>query len=290
MSRRLKPDLPKVQYHITTRTAQQVFWMDDKTKKMFDWFLAFFAKVYYVKIIAKNLISNHYHIVLEMYKPDFDLEDIRRRHQLAQSRLKHPRPFNEDMAEYYYRRYTDLSMLMWDFNNATAKAFNKAHGTKGHFWGARFKAEVIEDGLYLMNAIAYVELNAVRAGIVANPVDWPFCTAGQIFRAVQEGKTPYIEPSGFLAHLDAADRPAAYLAWMEDLTKRHHDPEYRNQPAPMSLRQLVGDIDPSATMDHIEERRTCKRGRAVYGSPSFVEKILGKKAVGPRSRDGPKKA
>ena len=41
----------------------------------------------------------------------------------------------------------------------------------GYFWGDRSKSLIVEEGLTLINCLAYIDLNAVRAGIVEKPED-----------------------------------------------------------------------------------------------------------------------
>ena len=134
--RRLKPKQETTYYHVMTRTAQQKFWLEEsEIKDLFIDFIDFYADVYCVEILVHNCLSNHYHLVLKMSRPAFDLEDIAKRYQRAQTRLASPRPFQEPMAKHFYNRYTDLSMFMWEINSRMARTYNKKMHTKGHLWG-----------------------------------------------------------------------------------------------------------------------------------------------------------
>ncbi|HID96607.1 MAG TPA: hypothetical protein EYP57_00190 [Thermodesulfobacteriaceae bacterium] len=42
---------------------------------------------------------------------------------------------------------------------------NKKYGRKGFFWVDRFKSVIVEDGNTLVNCLAYVDLNPVRASL-----------------------------------------------------------------------------------------------------------------------------
>ncbi len=48
----------------------------------------------------------------------------------------------------------------------------------GFFWGDRFKSLWVEDGDTLINLLAYVDLNFVRAGIVDRPAHYRWCSLG----------------------------------------------------------------------------------------------------------------
>ena len=66
---------------------------------------------------------------------------------------------------------------MANVNGFYAKWFNRRFGRRGHLWGDRFKnpellgLEAVQDG------ILYVELNAVRAGMVKRPEQWKWGSA-----------------------------------------------------------------------------------------------------------------
>lgn len=56
----------------------------------------------------------------------------------------------------------------------TAQAFNRRKGRKGAFWEDRYHATAVDTDTYLARCMAYIDLNAVRAGIVKHPRDWQY--------------------------------------------------------------------------------------------------------------------
>ncbi|MBI2385389.1 MAG: transposase [Elusimicrobia bacterium] len=52
--------------------------------------------------------------------------------------------------------------------------FNARHQRTGHLFQARHKAHLCLDEAYLYRLIRYIHLNPVRAGLVADPCDWPW--------------------------------------------------------------------------------------------------------------------
>jgi putative transposase len=52
------------------------------------------------------------------------------------------------------------------------------HGRRGFFWGDRFKSLIVENGDTLINCLAYIDLNPVRAGICEVPEDYRWCSLG----------------------------------------------------------------------------------------------------------------
>ena len=56
------------------------------------------------------------------------------------------------------------------------RRINFREGWRGHLWQARF-ASYVMDERYLLAAARYVELNPVRAGLVADPAAYPWSSA-----------------------------------------------------------------------------------------------------------------
>jgi putative transposase len=56
------------------------------------------------------------------------------------------------------------------------QAVNARERWTGHLWQGRF-GSVVMDQAHLMRAARYIELNPVRAGLVAAPDDWPWSSA-----------------------------------------------------------------------------------------------------------------
>jgi len=56
-----------------------------------------------------------------------------------------------------------------------AQEFNKRNGRINAFWGDRYHATAVEPGPHLLRCLAYIDLNMVRAGVVAQPGDWREC-------------------------------------------------------------------------------------------------------------------
>ena len=57
----------------------------------------------------------------------------------------------------------------------TAKFHNRLRGVGGPLWQGRYKAKLVDDQSYLEQLVAYVHLNPVAAGLVADPSDFLWC-------------------------------------------------------------------------------------------------------------------
>lgn len=52
--------------------------------------------------------------------------------------------------------------------------FNYCYRRTGTLWEGRYKAALIDSESYLLTCMRYIELNPVRAGMVADPADYPW--------------------------------------------------------------------------------------------------------------------
>ena len=59
-------------------------------------------------------------------------------------------------------------------NEDFACNYNKKYEKFGHLWQGRFKTKVIVKDEYLIDCIAYVEQNPVRANLAASPKEYRF--------------------------------------------------------------------------------------------------------------------
>ena len=69
-----------------------------------------------------------------------------------------------------------ISSGMRVLNGAHSRAFNARHGRRGALFESRFVDRVVRGEAHLANAVAYVEHNAVSAGMVRDPRAWPWST------------------------------------------------------------------------------------------------------------------
>jgi putative transposase len=139
--RRPRVIIPSVPHHITQRgnNRQQVFYSDCDRRLYLD-LLSRHAPQYGARILGYCLMTNHVHVVAV---PEHG-------HSLA-------RTFGRAHAEY-------------------AAALNHAERRSGHLWQNRFFSCPL-DAAHLESAMLYVELNPVRAGLIAMPWDWPWSSA-----------------------------------------------------------------------------------------------------------------
>ena len=59
-----------------------------------------------------------------------------------------------------------------------ARYYNRRHNRRGYFWGERFKSVIVDKGETLVNCLAYIDLNPLRAGLVDRPEDYRWNSLG----------------------------------------------------------------------------------------------------------------
>jgi putative transposase len=85
----------------------------------------------------------------------------------------------------------NLSDIMQWLKCNFAKAWNKAHGVKGHLWGERFYSRIIRGAMDFFRVREYIEENPVKAGLVERAVDWVF---GSLYHRLH-GQRELLEPA-----------------------------------------------------------------------------------------------
>ncbi len=137
-------------------------------------YLRHYATGYCCQVAALNIMGTHYHAVItfEAYRV-LSAEELRERALLlyphsASALDEWPQAKWDRLQE----RLFDVSEFMRNVHSAFGRFYNKTHGRFGRFWADRFKSTLLENTQAMLDAMLYVELNAVRAGLVQRPEAW----------------------------------------------------------------------------------------------------------------------
>jgi len=85
--------------------------------------------------------------------------------------------FDEQIAD-YRSKLSSLANYMKEIKQAFSWYYNQRHNRRGTLWGERFKSVMVENGETLINCLAYIDLNPVRAAIVKRPEDYRWNSLG----------------------------------------------------------------------------------------------------------------
>jgi putative transposase len=83
-------------------------------------------------------------------------------------------------------RQANLSEAVRQLNGTFAQWWNKQHRHVGHVFQGRFKAQIVEDNLYLLRLCRYVLLNPVRGRRCATPDQWRWSSYRALITGVAE--------------------------------------------------------------------------------------------------------
>ena len=143
------------------------------------------ASIFYIDVAAHAVLSNHYHVVLHVDRDranDGDAKEIVRRwHQLYKPKVvsqkfidgeylePHERNQLDVLVDTWRKRLYDISWFMKVLNEKIARQANKEDECTGHFWESRYKSQALLDEKAVLTAMAYVDLNPIRAAMAATP-------------------------------------------------------------------------------------------------------------------------
>jgi hypothetical protein len=117
----------------------------------------------------------------------YDDEDIRRRYSRSYGEHADNGLTDEQIGS-FRRKWESISEYVKEIKQGFSRFYNKLHDRKGTFWSERFKSVLVEDGETLVNCLAYVDLNPVRAGIVEKPEGYRWCSLGYHVQRNNAGK------------------------------------------------------------------------------------------------------
>jgi REP element-mobilizing transposase RayT len=185
-------------YHVVARCVRRA-WLwgyDEYAGKDYshrkEWVLERLAQlgsIFAIDVCAYAVMSNHYHLVIHVdqaaanaWTPQEVIARwtalfsrpplIERWEQRIASDAE--REVAEQLVERWRVRLSDVSWYMRCLNEHLARRANAEDNCNGRFWQGRFKSQALLDEAGLLTAMAYVELNPIRAGIAGSPEESEF--------------------------------------------------------------------------------------------------------------------
>ena len=131
-------------------------------------------------------MGNHFHLVVKMIPENqFTDEDIQKRFEAF---FGESREFSEGQIPYLREKLSSLSEFMREIKVGFARYYNRRHNRRGYFWGDRFKSVIVDKGETLINCLAYIDLNPLRAGLVKRPEDYRWNSLGYHLQTENKGQ------------------------------------------------------------------------------------------------------
>jgi len=137
MPRKPRIEIPGY-YHILNRgVAQRNVFIEAEDYEYFEELVCFYVKSYNIILHNYCLMSNHYHLLIEIQEEG-------------------------------------LSKFMRQINSNYAIYFNKKYTRTGHLWQGRFKSWYVTDEAYLHTLMIYIEKNPLKANMVQDMSEYPY--------------------------------------------------------------------------------------------------------------------
>ncbi|MDJ0761224.1 MAG: hypothetical protein QNJ19_17655 [Woeseiaceae bacterium] len=183
-------------YHVYSRCVRRAFlcgvdqysgrsyehrrgWIEDRLRVL--------SSLFSIDVCAYAVMSNHYHLVVKLNPNEArawsDDEVLTRwtalfkgpllvqRYRAGEALGTAEAATLKSMIAVLRTRLTSLSWFMKCLNEPIARQANAEDGCTGHFWEARFQSQALRSERALITAMAYVDLNPVRAEIAKTPED-----------------------------------------------------------------------------------------------------------------------
>ena len=203
MARLARVVIPNIPHHVTQRGNRRstVFWDEDDYQAYYDLLLDATIKAG-TEVWAYCLMPNHVHMILV--------------------------PTDEQ----------GLRATFADAHRQYTRRINSRNKWTGHLWQGRF-GSVAMDEEHLVNAVRYVSLNPVRAGLVEKAEGWPWSSA-RAHLGLQQDRLVKVEPvlqrmpdfaaqlavgereefSNRLRKAESVGRPIGSKKWLEKMEKQ----------------------------------------------------------------------
>ena len=166
----------KAIYHVMSRTALDGFPLKDVEKDFMVDLIKYTSSLFFTEILGCCLMGNHFHLIVKMIPENrFTDEEIQKRFETY---YVDSRDFIEGQIPYLREKLSSLSEFIREIKVGFARFYNRRHNRRGYFWGDRFKSVIVEKGETLVNCLAYIDLNPLRAGLVERPEEYRWNSLG----------------------------------------------------------------------------------------------------------------
>lgn len=162
-------------YHVISRTVGGEFLLGDVEKEKLLSVIKQFSSLYFVSVIGYCIMDNHFHLLVKTSSvEDIDNEELKERLSRHNKNISNETTESELLK--YKEKLTDISEYVKSIKMTFSRWYNKRNNRKGYFWGDRFKSVLVESGKSLLNMLAYIDLNPVRANICSRPEEYRWCS------------------------------------------------------------------------------------------------------------------
>jgi len=180
-------------FHLMSRTVNGDPFFGDAEREVLRKMIWQVAEFSGVRVITYAVMKNHFHVLAEVPEQETvvtDKELVRRfkilypqptpwqpmRPKVLARHLRENTEEGQELRLALTRRMHDISWLMKTLKQRFSIWYNKSRNRFGPVWSERFKSVLVEGDIWALRTVAaYIDLNAVRAGLASDPKDYRFC-------------------------------------------------------------------------------------------------------------------
>ena len=293
---RLKESGKRAFYHVMSRVVDRQMVLGSPEKEKFRKLIRQVEGFSGVRVMTYAILDNHFHLLLEVPKPkelsDTDLIDrllfLYPTDQVSRIAewIKAARDAGEhENAERIRQRYTcrmhDLSEFVKTLKQRYTQWHNTRHNRKGTLWEERFKSVLLEptrarngqSDNALLTIAAYIDLNAVRAGIVKDPKAYRYCGYGEACGGSKDAREGI---SSIFAHYGADQKhwTAASALYRKQLYCRGEEREGKAGFSREQVQAVLSGEGKLSMADALHCRVRYFSDGVTLGSKAFVEDVF----------------
>ena len=195
-----------------SRVVQKRFLIDERGMEEMRRILRTQAEFAGLDVITFCFLKNHFHVLLHV-DPEkaitdvTDAELVRRFRALYGSKRSPSLGADADTLEVVLERddersgrvraqlkarMGDVSVFMRELKTRFTFWYNKHYHTVGTFWAERYRRVFLEPGSGALRTVAaYIDLNAVRAGLAESPQAYRYCGLGEVAIGQADARAAY---------------------------------------------------------------------------------------------------
>ena len=253
-----------------------------------------------VRILTYAILSNHFHILVQVPRRKELSDDVllqrlgylysrtyvkEVRKELTAHREKGRERQAEELRQRYLYRMYDLSEFMKTLKQRFTQWYNWNHEREGTLWEARFKSVLVQFKPGALSTMAaYIDLNAVRAGLVEDPKDYRFCGYGEAVAGIRWSR------KGLSAVLGESARGWRRVSagYRQMLYAKGEGSENRYGISAQKVRQVMEEGGRLSRHELMQCRVRYLSDGVALGTKNFLEEVFAKHRdqFGPRRKTG----
>ena len=301
-------------YHVVSRIVDRAFKLDDGEKEIFRKMMRKSEAFSGVRVLTYAILSNHFHVLVEVPERGevHGAELLRRMTVLygtayVVARTRQWDEWRRNGAGYLVdreqdnirARMGDVSAFVKTLKQRYSMSYNARHGRSGTLWEERFKSVLVENGERAKAAVAaYIDLNPVRAKIVADPKDYRWSGYGEACAGGKQAREGLVavHDSRWLEQADGWRCAAKRYRLLLYTAGEERRAAYGGRVVrPGIATAEVGKVIESGGRLPLPQALRCRvryfTDGMVIGGKAFVDRVFNdnRQFFGPKRRDGARK-